>query len=55
MYHLRKTKGRQCLTILLKEDQAMIHLKTKKEHIISRDEMKVMIAHNHTQCVAIPQ
>ena len=41
------------LMTLPKEDQAMIHLKTKKERIISRDEMKVMIAHDHTQCVAI--
>ena len=40
---------------LPKEDQAMIHLKTKKECIVSRDETKVMIAHDHTQYIAIWQ
>ena len=38
---------------LPKEDQAMIHLKTKKECIVSRDETKVMITHDHTQCVTV--
>ena len=53
LYCLIKAKGRQCLMTLLKEDQAMIYLKTKKGHIISRDETKVMIARDHTQCVAV--
>ena len=43
------------LMTLPKEDQAMIHLKTKKECIISRDETKVMIACDHTQCIAVQQ
>ena len=41
------------LMTLPKEDQAMIHIKTKKERIVSRDETKVMITCNHTQCVAV--
>ena len=40
---------------LPKEDQVMIHLEIKKEHIILRDEMKVMITHNHTQWIAVQQ
>ena len=48
-----KGKGKQCLMTLPKEDHAMIHLETEKEHIILRDEMKVMIAHDHTQCVTV--
>ena len=41
------------LTTLPKEDQAMIDLKTKKEHIVSRDKTKVMIACDHTQCITV--
>ena len=30
-------------------------LENRKEHLISRDEMKVMIACDHTQCIAVRQ
>ena len=53
LYHLIKAKKRQCLTTLPKEDQVMIHLETEKECFISRDETKVMIAHDHTRHIAI--
>ena len=53
--HLIKAKKKQCLTTLPKEDQAMIHIETEREHILSRDKMKVMIAHNHIQRVAVWQ
>ena len=33
----------------------MTLLENEKERLVSRDEMKVMITHNHTQYVAIQQ
>ena len=33
----------------------MIHLETERECIVLRDEMKVMIACDHTQSIAIQQ
>ena len=54
-YHLIKAKEKQCLTTLLKEDQVMTLLDIEKECLISRDEMKVMIACDHTQCIAVWQ
>ena len=42
-YLLTRAKGRQCLMTLPEEDQAMIHLETKRQCIILRDEMKVLI------------
>ena len=50
-----RAKEKQCLTTLPKEDQVMICLETEKECFVSRDEMKVMIACDHTQCIAIGQ
>ena len=50
---LTREKERQGLMTLSKEDQDMIHLEKEGQHIILRDEMKVMIAHNHNQCVNI--
>ena len=53
MYCLIKARVRQCLTTLHKEDQDMTLLENGKEHIISRDEMEVMITCDHAQYVAI--
>ena len=50
-----KGKGKQCPTTLRKEDQGMILLENRKERLISQDEMKVMITHDHAQCVTIQQ
>ena len=52
-YRLIKARVKQCLTTLRKEDQGMTLLENGKEHLISRDETKVMIAHDHTQHVAV--
>ena len=52
---LDKGKGKQCLTTLRKEDQGMTLLENGKECLIAQDEMKVMIACDHTQYVAIQQ
>ena len=51
-YCLIKAKGEQCLTTLLKGDQVMTLLEMKK-HLISQDDMKVVIARDHTQNVAV--
>ena len=51
--HLIREKEKQCLMTLPKEDQAMIHLETEKECIVSKDKTKVMITCDHTQCIAI--
>ena len=53
-YCLIKAKGEQCLTTLLKGDQVMTLLETKK-HLVSQDDMKVVIARDHTQNVAVRQ
>ena len=54
-YHLIKARAKQCPTTLRKEDQGMTLLENRKEHLISRDETKVMIARDHAQCVAVRQ
>ena len=33
----------------------MTLLENGKEHLVSRDETKVMITHDHTQCIAVQQ
>ena len=43
-YHLIKARAKQCPTTLRKEDQGMTLLENGKEHLISQDETKVMIA-----------
>ena len=43
-----KARVKQCPTTLHKEDQGMTLLENGKEHLVSRDEMKVMIACDHT-------
>ena len=53
LYHLIKARAKQCLTTLHKEDQGMTLLENGKERLISQDEMKVMIACDHTQYIAI--
>ena len=55
LYHLIKARVKQCPTTLCKEDQGMTLLENGKERLISLDEMKVMIAHDHAQHVAIRQ
>ena len=42
-------------TTLHKEDQGMTLLENGKEHLVSQDEMKVMIARDHAQYVAVLQ
>ena len=54
-YFLIKARAKQCLTTLRKEDQGMTLLENGKEHLISRDETKVMIACDHAQYVAVWQ
>ena len=54
-YRLIKARVKQCPTILHKEDQGMILLENGKERLVSQDEMKVMIARDHAQHVAIRQ
>ena len=54
-YHLIKARVKQCPTTLRKEDQSMTLLENRKECLVSRDEMKVMIARDHAQHVAIRQ
>ena len=54
-YRLIKARAKQCPTILHKEDQGMTLLENEIECLISRDEMKVMIACDHNQYVAIRQ
>ena len=54
-YRLIKARAKQCPTTLHKEDQGMTLLENGKEHLISWDEMKAMIAHDHAQCVAVRQ
>ena len=54
-YHLIKARVKQCPTTLRKEDQGMTLLENGKERLVSRDETKVMIAHDHTQHVAVRQ
>ena len=54
-YHLIKARAKQCPTTLRKEDQGMTLLENGKEHLVSQDEMKVMITRNHTQHVAVQQ
>ena len=55
LYHLIKERAKQFLTTLRKEDQGMTLLENGKECLVSQDEMKVMIAHDHAQHVAIRQ
>ena len=54
-YCLIKARAKQCLTTLCKEDQGMTHLENEKEHLISWDETKMMIARDHTQYVTVWQ
>ena len=54
-YHLIKARVKQCLTTLRKEDQGMTLLENGKEHLVSRDEMKVMITRNHAKHIAVRQ
>ena len=53
LYHLIKARAKQCPTTLCKGDQGMTLLENGKEHLVSRDEMKVMIARDDIQYVAI--
>ena len=55
LYHLIKARAKQCPTTLHKEDHGVTLLENGKEHLISRDEMKVVIACDHTQCVTVWQ
>ena len=55
LYHLIKARVKQCPTTLRKEDQGMTLLENGKECLISWDEMKVMIACDHTQHVTVQQ
>ena len=55
LYRLIKARAKQCLTTLHKEDQGMTLLENGKEHLISRDETKVMIARDHAQHIAVRQ
>ena len=52
-YCLIKARAKQCLTTLRKEDQGMTLLENGKEHLVSWDKTKVMIACDHAQYVAI--
>ena len=52
-YHLIKARAKQCLTTLHKEDQGVTLLENRKERVISRDEMKVVVTRDHTHCMAI--
>ena len=52
-YRLIKAREKQCLTTLRKEDQGMTLLENVKEHLISQDEMKVMIVCDHAQYVIV--
>ena len=54
-YCLIKARAKQCLTTLCKEDQGMTLLENEKECLVSGDEMKVMIARDHTQYIAVRQ
>ena len=54
-YCLIKARAKQCPTTLCKEDQGMTLLENGRERLVSRDETKVMIAHNHAQYVTIQQ
>ena len=54
-YHLIKARVKQCPTTLCKEDQGMTLLENGKEHVVSRDETKVMIARDHAQHVTVRQ
>ena len=53
LYCLIKARAKQCLTTLRNEDQGMTLLENEKERLVSRDEMKVMITHDHAQYVAV--
>ena len=55
LYRLIKARAKQCPTTLCKEDQGMTLLENEKERLISQDEVKVMIACDHTQYVAAQQ
>ena len=55
LYHLIKARAKQCPTTLCKGDQGMTLLENRKECLVSRDEMKVMIARDDIQYVAIWQ
>ena len=54
LYHPIKAKDEQCLTTLLEGDQVMTLLETRK-HLISQDDMKVVMARDHTQNVTVQQ
>ena len=54
-YCLIKARVKQGLTTLRKEDQGMTLLENRKEHLISQDETKVMITHDHAQHIAVRQ
>ena len=54
-YRLIKARAKQCPTTLCKEDQGMTLLENRKEHLVSRDKTKVMIACDHAQYVAVQQ
>ena len=54
-YRLIKARAKQCPTTLRKEDQGMALLENRKERLISWDETKVMITHDHAQYVTVQQ
>ena len=55
LYHLIKARVKQYPTTLHKEDQGMTLLENGKECLVSRDKMKVMIAHDDTKYIAFRQ
>ena len=54
-YCLIKARAKQFPTTLHKEDQGMTLIENRKEHLVSWDEMKVMITCDHAQYVAVRQ
>ena len=54
-YCLIKARAKQCPTTLHKEDKGMTLLENGKERLISQDETKVMIIHDHAQHITIQQ
>ena len=53
LYCLIKARAKQCPITLSKEDQGMTLLENGKEHLVSWDETKAMIARNHAQCITV--
>ena len=48
-----KGKGKAVPDNTAQGGSGMTLLENRKECLVSQDEMKVMITHNHTQCVAV--